>query len=141
QMLAEAHDSPGVRMVGVVLADHGMNLPDFRASERTFQLLEQVAGRAGRGEAHGRVLIQTFNPQHPAVLRACAHDYLGFFEEERAAREELGYPPLSRLGLLRVEGEREGAVRAAAERAAAAARAGAAAAPGEGPARVAGPPA
>src|SRR5205823_4732535 len=120
---AKGHDFPGVTLVGVVLADHGMALPDFRATERTFQLLEQVAGRAGRGEREGRVVIQTFSPQHPAVERARDHDYLRFFLNERGAREELGYPPFARVGLLRIDGADPLEVRRAAERAAATVRA------------------
>ena len=123
QMLAKGHDFPGVTLVGVVLADTGMGLPDFRASERTFQLLAQVAGRAGRQGRAGRVLIQTYNPEHPAVAAAATHDYLTFAEAELYAREQLGYPPYCRLGLLRVDGVDPYAVRAAAEEVAAAVRA------------------
>lgn len=114
QMLAKGHDFPGVTLVGVVLADTGMGLPDFRASERTFQLLAQVAGRAGRQGRAGRVLIQTYNPEHPAVAAAAQHDYLAFAQAELYAREQLGYPPYCRLGLLRIDGVDPYAVRAAA---------------------------
>lgn len=114
QMLAKGHDFPGVTLVGVVLADTGMGLPDFRASERTFQLLAQVAGRAGRQGRAGRVLIQTYNPEHPAVAAAATHDYLTFAQAELYAREQLGYPPYCRLGLVRIDGVDPYAVRAAA---------------------------
>ncbi len=105
QMLAKGHDFPGVTLVGVVLADTGMGLPDFRAAERTFQLLSQVAGRAGRAKRPGRVLIQTYNPEHPAVHCAAQHDYQSFAEAELEARQALDYPPCVRLGLLRIDGE------------------------------------
>ncbi|HEY6106844.1 MAG TPA: primosomal protein N', partial [Anaeromyxobacteraceae bacterium] len=104
QMVTKGHDFPGVTLVGVVLADTALALPDFRAAERTFQLLAQVAGRAGRGADAGRVLIQTFNPRSPAIARAVAHDYLGFAEEELARRQVLHYPPYARLLAVRVEG-------------------------------------
>ncbi len=105
QMLAKGHDFPGVTLVGVVLADTGMGLPDFRAAERTYQLLSQVAGRAGRASRPGRVLIQTYNPEHPAVSCAAQHDYLSFAEAELEARQALAYPPSVRLGLVRIDGE------------------------------------
>lgn len=116
QMLAKGHDFPGVSLVGVVLADTGMGLPDFRASERTFQLLAQVAGRAGRQERPGRVLIQTYNPEHPAVICAAQHDYIRFAEAELQVRRELGYVPAQRLGLLRIDGRDRQQVRVGAER-------------------------
>ncbi|MSP61423.1 MAG: primosomal protein N' [Myxococcales bacterium] len=131
QMITKGHDFPGVTLVGVVLADHGMGLPDFRASERTFQLLAQVAGRAGRGERPGRVILQTFDPSNPAVACARDHDYHRFFRDELKEREELGYPPFSRLGAVRVEGVDPARVQAAAEGAAARARAMIARAPSE----------
>src|SRR5690606_4778741 len=84
-------------LVGVVLADYTLREGDFRASERTFQLLVQVAGRAGRAEHHGRVVVQTLDPDHPAVEFASTHDVDGFFERELAWRSEHGYPPLSRM--------------------------------------------
>ncbi len=113
QMVTKGHDFPGVTLVGVVLADTALALPDFRAAERTFQLLAQVAGRAGRGADAGRVLVQTFNPRTPAIARAVAHDYAGFAEEELQRREALHYPPYARLMAVRVEGSEEGARRAA----------------------------
>lgn len=139
QMIAKGHDFPGVTLVGVLLADHGMGLPDFRASERTFQLLEQVAGRAGRGERAGRVLVQTYNPNHPAVVRARSHDYVGFAREELELRRELGFPPSLRLACLRLDGADPAEVRRAAEAAGAAARAAAARAPAAAQVAVLGP--
>ena len=101
-----------------------MNLPDFRAAERTFQLLEQVAGRAGRGDRPGRVIIQTYAPDHPSIVAAATHDYEGFARDELAAREETGYPPFSRMIALRHRRARRRAqARAAATAAADAARA------------------
>ncbi len=97
QMLAKGHDFPGVRLVGVVAADVGLHLPDFRAAERTFQLLTQVAGRAGRDRAPGRVIVQTLSPQHYAVAPVASHDYEGFYRAERKQRAALGYPPFGRL--------------------------------------------
>jgi primosomal protein N' (replication factor Y) len=97
QMIAKGLDFPNVTLVGVVDADTGINLPDFRASERCFQLLSQVAGRAGRGPKGGRVIIQTRVPQHHAVVRAVTHDYAGFVAEELAGRVKPQYPPNVRL--------------------------------------------
>jgi primosomal protein N' (replication factor Y) len=125
QMVAKGHDFPGVRLVGVVNADLGLHLPDFRAAERTFQLLTQVAGRAGRGALPGRVILQTWTPDHYAIRPAAAHDYERFFAEERRLREALRYPPFGRLALVRVAAADEAAARAAAARLAEAARAAA----------------
>jgi primosomal protein N' (replication factor Y) len=122
QMAAKGHDFPNLTLVGVVDADLGLNLPDFRAAERTFQLLTQVAGRAGRGTAPGTVLIQTLNPRHPVMRAAARHDYRAFFKAEIEARRELGYPPFSRLALIRFSGPEAAAVEAAAEAAAAGGR-------------------
>ena len=102
QMVTKGHDIPGVTLVGVVLADQSLAFPDFRASERTFQLLAQVAGRAGRAESPGEVVLQTFQPEHPAVRLAAQHDYGRFYEEEVVQREEVGYPPFARLVSVRV---------------------------------------
>jgi len=97
QMIAKGLDFPDVVLVGVVNADTGMNLPDFRATERTFQLLAQVAGRTGRGERGGEVFIQTFTPDHAAIKAAVNHDYLRFAERELEVRKAAGYPPFVRL--------------------------------------------
>jgi primosomal protein N' (replication factor Y) len=97
QMVAKGHDFPGVRLVGVVVADVGLHLPDFRAAERTFQLLTQVAGRAGRDTAPGRVIIQTFDPNHYAIQPVLDHDYERFYAQELEHRKALGYPPLGQL--------------------------------------------
>jgi primosomal protein N' (replication factor Y) len=121
QMVTKGHDFPGVTLVGVVLADTTLALPDFRAAERTFQLLTQVAGRAGRGDEPGRVIVQTFNPRIPAVALAATHDHRAFAEGELERRRALGYPPFSRLLAVRVEGSEAGA-RACAEALARAAR-------------------
>jgi len=115
QMVAKGHDFPGVTLVGVLQPDQGMHLPDFRSSERTFQLLEQVAGRAGRGEKPGRVVVQTFNPNHPAIAYLRAHDYQGFAESELRERREAGYPPWVRLAVLRLDGRNDSDVRAVSE--------------------------
>jgi primosomal protein N' (replication factor Y) len=102
-MVTKGHDLPGVTLVGVLNADAALAFPDFQASERTFQLLVQVAGRAGRGETPGVVLIQTRNPDHPAIRHAVDHDVESFIEAELAERSELHYPPYARLALVRVE--------------------------------------
>jgi primosomal protein N' (replication factor Y) (superfamily II helicase) len=100
QMIAKGLDLPKVTLVGVISADVSLNLPDFRAGERTFQLLCQVAGRAGRGTAGGKVIIQTYNPEHYAIIAAARHDYKSFFKTELEYRRQLRYPPFSRLARL-----------------------------------------
>jgi primosomal protein N' (replication factor Y) len=97
QMLAKGHDFQRVTLVGVISADSSLSLPDFRAAERTFQLLTQVAGRAGRGDLPGRVLIQTFYPEHYAIRDAVRQDYLGFYEREVHFRRMMAYPPFTSL--------------------------------------------
>ncbi len=111
QMVTKGHDLPGVTLVGVLLADQSLGFPDFRAAERTFQLLAQVAGRAGRGERPGRVVLQTYQAEHYAVRFALHHDYLGFYREEMEARRELGYVPFARLVAVRADAGDEGAAR------------------------------
>jgi primosomal protein N' (replication factor Y) len=123
QMITKGHDVHGVTLVGVLLADTSLNLPDFRASERTFQLLAQVAGRAGRGDRRGRVIVQTLQPLHYSLRTAAAHDFATFAREEMTARRERDYPPFTRLVLLRVEGEDLARVRQIATAAAEALRA------------------
>lgn len=105
QMIAKGHDYPGVTLVGVINADTGLAHPDFRAAETTFQLLTQVAGRAGRGERPGRVIVQTFRPRHYAIQAAANHDYATFYEQEIRQRESSAYPPFRRMGNLMVECE------------------------------------
>jgi primosomal protein N' (replication factor Y) len=97
QMIAKGHDFPRVTLVGVVDADVGLGIPDFRSAERTFQLLTQVAGRAGRGEAAGEVILQTHMPDHYALVHACSQDYTAFFERELEFRRTMGYPPAAAL--------------------------------------------
>ncbi len=104
QMLAKGHDFPNVTLVGVVSVDAGLALPDFRAAERTFQLITQVAGRAGRGDLRGQVLIQTYHPNHYALRHACAQDYEGFYKEEIRHRQNHAYPPFVSLASLLVHG-------------------------------------
>jgi primosomal protein N' (replication factor Y) len=123
QMVAKGHDLPNVTLVGVVNADAALGMPDYRASERAFQLLVQVAGRAGRGDAPGRVLVQTWDPDHPAIALGARHDVDAFLERELADRRELGYPPLTRAALVRVDGLDEDEARAACDRLARLARA------------------
>jgi len=113
QMVAKGHDFPGVRLVGVVAADVGLHLPDFRAAERTFQLLTQVAGRAGRDAAPGRVIIQTFAPSHYAIQPVLNHDYEHFYSEELQHRKALGYPPFGRLIRVLITGPDEAETRSA----------------------------
>jgi primosomal protein N' (replication factor Y) len=96
-MVAKGHDFPGVTLVGVVSADASLNFPDFRSAERTFALLTQVAGRAGRGDRPGRVFIQTYAPDHYALACASTHDYQEFYDREIISRRELGYPPFGFL--------------------------------------------
>ncbi|MDR1948338.1 MAG: primosomal protein N' [Spirochaetaceae bacterium] len=108
QMVAKGLNFPGVRLVGVVLADTGLHLPDFRAAERTFSLIVQVAGRAGRYFPDGKVIVQTLRPRDPAITRACALDVEGFFSAELAQREALGFPPYSRLIRFTVRAKEEG---------------------------------
>jgi primosomal protein N' (replication factor Y) len=100
QMIAKGLDLPLVTLVGVVTADTALHLPDFWASERTFQLLTQVAGRAGRSILGGQVIIQTYTPEHYSIQMASRHDYDGFYERELAFRQEHGYPPFARLAKL-----------------------------------------
>ncbi|MDR0882152.1 MAG: primosomal protein N' [Candidatus Adiutrix sp.] len=107
QMAAKGHDFPNLTLVGVVDADLGLNLPDFRAAERTFQLLSQVSGRAGRADRPGTVLIQTLTPGHPVLQAVADHDYESFFTSEIAVRRELGYPPFRRLALIHLSGPDE----------------------------------
>jgi len=116
QMVTKGHDFPGVTLVGVLCADVGLSMPDFRASERTFQLLTQVAGRAGRGDRPGRALIQTYRPEAPAVACAGRHDYQAFFVAEMETRAELGYPPLGRMAAIRIDGADGARVAAEAQR-------------------------
>ena len=107
QMIAKGLDFPNVTLVGVVNADIGLHMPDFRAGERTFQLLAQVAGRAGRGERPGQVLIQSFNPDHPAIVLAAKHDYLTFVKHEMEIRRQHKYPPMQRMVRLIVRSMKE----------------------------------
>lgn len=104
QMITKGYDFPHVTLVGVIAADLSLGFPDFRAGERTFQILSQVAGRAGRGDQKGTVIVQTFNPEHYAITTAEKHDFRSFFEKEKALREQLGYPPFSHLACLKLQG-------------------------------------
>lgn len=104
QMVTKGYDFPKVTLVGVIAADLSLEFPDFRAGERTFQILSQVAGRAGRGPAKGRVIIQTFNPNHYSIKTAVDNDFLSFFMKERELRQQLGYPPFYHLACLRLQG-------------------------------------
>jgi len=110
QMVTKGHHFPGVTLVGVIAADLSLHFPEYHAGERTFQLLAQVAGRAGRGEAPGRVIIQTYHPEHYVFRNLINQDYQGFYDEEAAARQTLGYPPFTRLALVRLSGPDEALV-------------------------------
>ncbi|MDE3178047.1 MAG: primosomal protein N', partial [Acidobacteriota bacterium] len=106
QLIAKGHDFPGVTLVGIVSADMGLRLPDFRAAERTFQLLTQAAGRAGRGDAPGRVLVQTFYPGHYAIRFAADQNYAGFFSKEMVFRRMMHYPPVTALASIIAQNEK-----------------------------------
>jgi len=107
QMIAKGHDIPNVTLVGVVSADIGLGMPDFRAAERTFQLLTQVAGRAGRGNVPGIVLVQTINPDHYAIQMAAAQDYTAFYQKELGFRRMMHYPPFSAMANILVRSEKD----------------------------------
>ena len=119
QMIAKGHDFPNVTLVGVVSADVGLQVADFRAAEHTFQLLTQVAGRAGRGERPGTAIVQSFHPEHYSVVHACSQEYVAFFDEEMRYRTALRYPPVVSMVNAIVRGRSpEGAMRDAARMAA-----------------------
>lgn len=107
QMITKGHDFPNVSFVGIISADMSLNFPDFRAPERTFQLITQVAGRSGRRDLQGKVIIQTFTPEHYAIEAARKHDFFEFYNEELPHRRELLYPPFGRLALIRVQGMKD----------------------------------
>ena len=115
QMIAKGLHFPNVTLVGIIYADSALHQPDFRAGERTFQLLTQVAGRAGRGDIEGEVFVQAFTPFHPAIQYARRHDFVGFFEQELEFRQQLNYPPFSRVALLTLKGRNEDKVKFSAE--------------------------
>jgi len=106
QMIAKGHDVHGVTLVGVVGCDHALSMPDFRAAERVFQLMTQVSGRAGRGELPGRVVVQTYHPDHYAILSASTHDYAGFVERELKYRRWMHYPPFGVLANLLIQSKK-----------------------------------
>ncbi|MCZ6792650.1 MAG: primosomal protein N' [Planctomycetota bacterium] len=116
QMVAKGHNFPGVSLVGILLADTALHFPDFRAAERTFQLITQVAGRAGRGERRGRVVVQTFFPDHYAIECAARGDYDAFYDRETEFRRTFGYPPFGRLVKVVLSSNREDRLKKAAER-------------------------
>jgi primosomal protein N' (replication factor Y) len=107
QMVAKGHDFPNITLVGIICADLSLNFPDFRACERTFQLLAQVSGRAGRGETPGQVILQTYNPDHFSILSATDQDFKKFYDQEIHFRNALNYPPFSRIIQLKIAGKNE----------------------------------
>lgn len=115
QMVAKGHDVKNVTAVGIIAADSILNLPDFRAAERVFALLTQAAGRAGRGDKPGKVVVQTYNPEHYAVQAGAHHDYHAFYEAEIVYRRELSYPPYGQILKLTIQGDQESKARAQAE--------------------------
>jgi primosomal protein N' (replication factor Y) len=116
QMVAKGHDYPHITLVGIICADLSLNLPDFRAGERTFQLLAQVAGRAGRGRVPGRVILQTYNPDHFSITAARQQDFEAFYRQESAFRKMLRYPPFTRMVQIRISGQDKKRTAAAAHR-------------------------
>lgn len=115
QMIAKGLDFPNVLLVGVINADSALHFPDFRAAERTFQLVTQVAGRTGRGDRGGRVIVQTFSPEHPAIQAASQHDYLKFVEDEMVNRRKFNYPPLGSVARIIIRGPLEDKTEAVAD--------------------------
>jgi len=105
-MIAKGHDIHGITLVGVVGCDHALSMPDFRAAERVFQLMTQVSGRAGRGDLPGRVVVQTYYPDHYAILAATRHDYAGFAERELKYRRWMHYPPFGVLANILIQSEK-----------------------------------
>ncbi len=105
-MITKGHHFPHVTTVGVVWADAGLGIPDYKAGERTFQLLTQVFGRAGRGEKAGRVVVQTYYPEHYSIVTAETHDYSALYAQEIGLRKALSFPPFTRLVNIRIEGPR-----------------------------------
>jgi primosomal protein N' (replication factor Y) len=103
QMTAKGHDFPGIALVGILVADASLNLPDFRANEKTFQVVTQVSGRAGRAETPGEVIIQTINPDHPVLLAAAENRAIDFYRVELETRQQFGFPPYQRLAMLRFQ--------------------------------------
>lgn len=103
QMVTKGHDFPGISLVGILMADASLNLPDFRAYEKTFQVITQVSGRAGRAEIPGEVIIQTLNPEHPILRAAADHRFEEFYRMELAGREQFGFPPFQRAVMLRFQ--------------------------------------
>ncbi len=115
QMIAKGLHFPNVTLVGIIYADLSLHMPDFRAGERTFQLLTQVAGRAGRGDVEGEVIVQAFTPFHPAIQYARRHDFAGFYEQEIEFRQQLKYPPIARAAMLTLKARNEEKVKLSAE--------------------------
>jgi primosomal protein N' (replication factor Y) len=115
QMIAKGLHFPNVTLVGIINADLSLRMPDFRAGERTFQLLTQVAGRAGRGETHGEVFVQTYAPFHPSIQFARHHDFIGYFQQELEMREHFNFPPFKHAVLITVRSAHEGRARLSAE--------------------------
>jgi len=115
QMIAKGLHFPNVTLVGIIFADLSLHLPDFRAAERTFQLLTQVSGRAGRGDVEGEVVVQSFTPFHAAIQCARRHDFVSFYEQEIGFRRQLAYPPFTRIALLTLRGRNDDKVRLTAE--------------------------
>ena len=122
QMITKGHDFPGLALVGVLWPDLALNVPEYCAAERTFQIISQVAGRAGRSNIHGRVIIQTFMPEHYSIVCATEHDYQQFYDKEIRTRHNLGYPPLGRIVNIRFSGVKKGEVEQAAQKTASFAR-------------------
>ena len=104
-MVAKGHDFPNITLVGIICADLSLSFPDFRAGERTYQLIAQVAGRAGRGTAPGRVILQTYNPDHLCIAAAKEQDFSSFYQQESNSRKALNYPPFARMIQLKISGK------------------------------------